>query len=117
LQFGPRVDVLDACPKAEGMMMMIRSMSPDVLIVDEIGREEDSMAIMEAVNAGITLVMTTHGNNFEEIKKRPILKSIIDQQVFNRYIELSRAQGPGTVSTIKDANGLPYTLEKRLIGP
>ena len=43
LQFGPRVDVLDACPKAEGMMMMIRSMSPDVLIVDEIGREEDRL--------------------------------------------------------------------------
>ena len=37
--FGTRVDVLDACPKAEGMMMMIRSMSPDILIVDEIGRE------------------------------------------------------------------------------
>ena len=35
--FGTRVDVLDACPKAEGMMMMIRSMSPDILIVDEIG--------------------------------------------------------------------------------
>src|SRR5690606_8945500 len=39
---GPRTDVLDACPKAEGMMMMIRSMSPDILVVDEIGRAEDS---------------------------------------------------------------------------
>ena len=38
MTFGPRLDVMDACPKAEGMMMMIRSMSPDVLIVDEIGR-------------------------------------------------------------------------------
>ena len=42
LSLGSRVDVLDGCPKAEGMMMMIRSMSPDVLIVDEIGRSEDS---------------------------------------------------------------------------
>ena len=50
-----RVDVLDACPKAEGMMMMIRSMSPDVLIVDEIGRKKKiAKAIMEAVNAGIS---------------------------------------------------------------
>ena len=77
--------------------MMIRSMSPDVLIVDEIGREEDSTAIMEAVNAGITLIMTTHGNNFEEVKKRPLLKQILKQQVFDRYIELSRGEGPGTV--------------------
>ena len=97
LQFGPRVDVLDACPKAEGMMMMIRSMSPDVLIVDEIGREEDRLAIMEAVNAGITLIMTTHGNNLEEIKKRPLLNHILKQQVFERFIELSRSKGPGTV--------------------
>src|SRR5690606_10491472 len=70
MTFGPRLDVLDACPKVEGMMMMIRSMSPDVLIVDEIGRKEDADAIMEAVNAGIKLIMTTHGNSFEEIGKR-----------------------------------------------
>ncbi|RST73791.1 stage III sporulation protein AA [Siminovitchia acidinfaciens] len=105
LQFGPRVDVLDACPKAEGMMMMIRALSPDVLIVDEIGREEDKAAIMEAVNAGITLMMTTHGNSLEEIKKRPLLKEIIDHQVFQRFIELSRNDGPGTVVSIKDHNG------------
>ena len=54
--FGTRVDVLDACPKAEGMMMMIRSMSPDISIVDEIGRKEDSEAIMEAVHAGVQLL-------------------------------------------------------------
>lgn len=105
LQFGPRVDVLDACPKAEGMMMMIRALSPDVLIVDEIGREEDKTAIMEAVNAGITLMMTTHGKNLEEIKKRPLLKEIIGQRVFQRFIELSRDSRPGTVISIKDQNG------------
>ena len=65
---------MDACPKAEGMMMMIRSMSPDVLIVDEIGRSRRCEAIKEAVNAGIKLIMTTHGESLEEIKKRPILK-------------------------------------------
>ncbi len=61
MTFGAPFDVLDACPKAEGMMMMIRSMSPDVLVVDEIGRREDAEAIMEAVHAGIKLMMTTHG--------------------------------------------------------
>ncbi len=105
LQFGTRVDVLDACPKAEGMMMMIRALSPDVLIVDEIGRREDKEAIMEAVNAGITLMMTTHGNDLEEIIKRPLLREIIEQQVFQRFIELSRDNGPGTVISIKDQNG------------
>jgi stage III sporulation protein AA len=105
LTFGNRIDVLDACPKAEGMMMMIRSMSPDVLVVDEIGREEDALAIMEAVNAGIKLIMTTHGSSLEEIRNRPSLKNILEQQIFQRFIELSRQDGPGTVTFIKDGSG------------
>ncbi|MEI5908114.1 stage III sporulation protein AA [Bacillus spongiae] len=111
LAFGPRVDVLDACPKAEGMMMMIRSMSPDVLVVDEIGREEDARAILEAVNAGITLFMTTHGHSFSDIKKRPILREIINLGIIDRYIELSRKTGPGTISTIRDHEGKGFLKE------
>lgn len=105
LTFGVRTDVLDGCPKAEGMMMMIRSMSPDVLIVDEIGRQEDTEAILEAVHAGIRLVMTTHGESQEELYDRPTLRPIIDQRIFDRYIELARTNGPGTVSAIKDKDG------------
>lgn len=105
LTFGNRVDVMDSCPKAEGMMMMIRSMSPDVLVVDEIGRKEDTEAILEAVHAGICLIMTTHGDSYTDILQRPILKPILDQKFFNRFIELSRGKGPGTVVSIKDENG------------
>jgi stage III sporulation protein AA len=105
LQFGPRVDVLDACPKAEGMMMLIRSMSPDVLIVDEIGRKEDGQAILEAVNAGITLIMTTHGSSFEEIRKRPILKDIMSLNSIDRFVELKRGDSPGEIHNILSENG------------
>lgn len=105
LTFGYRLDVLDACPKAEGMMMMIRSMSPDVLIVDEIGRKEDAEAIQEAVNAGIKLIMTTHGSSLEEISMRPTLRDILNQHIFERFVILNRASGPGTITQILDANG------------
>ena len=105
LTFGDRLDVLDACPKAEGMMMMIRSMSPDILVVDEIGRKEDTEAIQEAVHAGITLMMTTHGTSIEEVKNRPSLRNILEQQIFHRFVVLSRASGPGTITQILDANG------------
>ncbi|WP_160721598.1 stage III sporulation protein AA [Bacillus sp. USDA818B3_A] len=105
LTFGHRLDVLDACPKAEGMMMMIRSMSPDVIVCDEIGRQEDAVAIQEAVHAGIKLIMTTHGSTLDEIKKRPSLKEIIDQKIFDRFVILSRASGPGTITRILDATG------------
>ena len=105
MTFGPRMDVLDACPKAEGMMMMIRSMSPDVLVVDEIGRSEDAEAIMEAVNAGIKLIMTTHGESYEEIKKRPTLKGLLNEKVIERFVILSRTSGPGTITSILDGEG------------
>jgi stage III sporulation protein AA len=105
MTFGPRVDVLDACPKAEGMMMMIRSMSPDVLLVDEIGRQEDGEAIMEAVHAGIKLMMTTHGRSWEEIKNRPTLKQILEIGIFERYVILDRTGGPGNIASILDKSG------------
>ena len=105
MSFGHRLDVLDSCPKAEGMMMMIRSMSPDVLVVDEIGRKEDAEAIKEAVHAGIKLIMTTHGSSLDEVKNRPSLKTIIDQNIFQRFIVLSRFHGPGTITHILDRNG------------
>lgn len=116
LTFGHRLDVLDGCPKAEGMMMMIRSMSPDVLIVDEIGSHEDKEAILEAVNAGIKLIMTTHGRSFEEMKQRPTLAPIIEAGIFKRFIELDRTNGPGGIKAIKDGQGRLLQTEKQLIG-
>lgn len=114
LTFGHRLDVLDACPKAEGMMMMIRSMSPDVLIVDEIGRKEDAEAIEEAVHAGIKLMMTTHGTSLEEVRKRPSLRAILDQGIFQRYVVLSRKEGPGTITHILDGNGYEMNHKVRV---
>lgn len=113
-QFGERVDVLDACPKAEGMMMMIRSMSPDVLIVDEIGTKEDAVAVMEAVHAGVQLLVSVHGHHASELKNRPSLKMLFEAKVFDRFLELSRKDGPGTVQQILDQNGRDFTLERRV---
>lgn len=105
MDFGTRIDVLDGCPKAEGMMMMIRSMSPDILVADEIGRQEDTAAVMEAVNAGTTLFITAHGNHLEEILARPIMKQILEEARFERIMELERTAQPGMVGSIRDAYG------------
>ncbi|MDP5275674.1 stage III sporulation protein AA [Chengkuizengella axinellae] len=102
---GPRTDVLDSCPKAEGMMMLIRSMSPEVMIVDEIGRDEDVKAIHEAVHAGIRVITTSHALNMEDIKNRPILKQLCNEGIFSRYVVLSRRQGIGTIEEILDEKG------------
>jgi len=104
LDVGPRTDILDGCPKAEGMIMLIRSMSPEVIIVDEIGRIDDSIAINDAINAGVAIITSVHGFNVEDIMKRPILAKLINEKVFNRYIILSRRFGVGTVESILDDN-------------
>lgn len=102
---GPRTDVLDGCPKAEGMMMLIRSMSPDVLIVDEIGRAEDAAAIHEALHAGISVIATAHGRDLEDIRRRPILRELVHDGVFDRYVVLERRTGAGPSSAVYNADG------------
>ncbi|MFD0711043.1 stage III sporulation protein AA [Paenibacillus sp. GCM10027626] len=87
---GPRTDVLDACPKAEGMMMMIRSMSPEVLIVDEIGKTEDAEAILDASHAGIAVIATAHANNLKDASARPVLRRLLDEGAFAQCVELRR---------------------------
>jgi stage III sporulation protein AA len=99
---GPRVDVLDACPKAEGMMLLIRSMSPEVVVTDEIGSEEDTNAILEALHAGVKLLTTAHGSSLANIQGRPSLQPIFEQHVFDRYLILSKRNGAGTIEAILD---------------
>ncbi|MFC4769141.1 stage III sporulation protein AA [Effusibacillus consociatus] len=102
---GSRTDVLDGCPKAQGMLMMIRSMSPHVLITDEIGREEDRDAIQEAVHAGVHVIASAHGYNLAEIKNRPAIQSLFEAKVFSRFLVLSRRNGPVTLEGVYDKNG------------
>jgi stage III sporulation protein AA len=102
---GPRTDVLDGCPKAEGMMMMIRSMSPEVMVVDEIGRQEDAEAIHEAVHAGIRIIATAHGNNLDDIRSRPVLRQLVADEVFTRYVVLYTKEGIPAVLSVSDGRG------------
>ncbi|WCN38920.1 stage III sporulation protein AA [Aneurinibacillus uraniidurans] len=99
---GPRTDVLDACPKAEGMMMMIRSMAPDVLITDEIGRPEDALALEEAIHAGITVLTSAHGKDVKDIMRRPVLSRLLQSGIFERYLVLSRTPRIGTIAGVYD---------------
>lgn len=115
--FGPRVDVLDACPKAEGMMMLIRSMSPEILIVDEIGRKEDGEAILEAIHAGVYLIVTVHGHHLKDLYKRPSLIPLLETGIFERFIELSREKGPGTIQRILTENGNDILKQVRVSIP
>ena len=102
LDVGTRTDVLDACPKAWGIMLAIRSLSPEVVAVDELGREEDALAVEEALRAGVSVLATAHGSSREELVRRPGLSRLLANGAFERLIILGRSHGPGTVERVTD---------------
>ncbi len=105
LDVGLRTEVLDACPKAEGIMMMIRAMSPDVIVTDEIGREEDVYALHEAINAGVVVITSAHAGSFAELQNRPVLARLLREKFFERIVLLGSSRGVGTIEEIFDATG------------
>lgn len=105
VDLGPRVDVLDGCPKACGMLMLIRSMGPQVIAVDELGREEDAIAVREALHAGVSVIATLHGWDLEEVVQRPFVGDLIKNKFFDRYIMLDNVPRLGTIRKIVDGTG------------
>ncbi len=102
---GPRTDVLDSCPKARGIGMLVRAMAPDVIAVDELGHSDDVAAVVDALRTGVRILGTAHAESLEEAFKRPTLKVLFEQQVFERIVVLSRKRGPGTIAGVFD----PFT--------
>lgn len=104
-ELGIRTDILDCCPKAKGMLMLIRSMSPQIIAVDEIGSKEDLEAIDYVIGCGCKLIATVHGNSIEDIKEKPILNELVQKKLFERYIILNNIKGIGHLDEIYDSIG------------
>ena len=102
---GMRTDILDRCPKADGMIMLIRSMAPQVVAVDEIGAKEDVHAIEYAMHCGCKMLATAHGDSMEEICKKPIFEKLIREKRFERYVILSNRYRLGGIEAVYDENG------------
>lgn len=114
VRLGPRVDVLDGCPKASGILMLIRSMAPQVVVTDELGRNEDVTAVREALNAGIRIIASIHGHDAREVLHRPYIGDLIKDKYFDRYVVLSNQPCVGTITEIiavKQSKHL-YSLSK-----
>lgn len=90
---GIRTDVLDACPKVHGMMMLIRSMSPEVVAIDELGSAADVEAMYRVSACGCSLLATVHGFGIEELKKKDYMAKVLREGLFARYIVLDKENG------------------------
>lgn len=108
---GMRTDVLDCCPKAEGMMILLRAMAPQIIAVDELGSESDGYAVQSVFHCGCKLLATAHGNSLEDIRRSPLLREMVQNQMFERYILLGDRQNPGRVRKILDGEGAELLKE------
>ena len=89
MNVGIRSDVLDNCLKTNGIIMAIRSLSPEVI-----------EALSMAFNSGVKMILTVHGIDLEDVSRRKSLKELIDENILERIIVLSCKNGPGTLEKV-----------------
>lgn len=88
LDVGQCTDIIEGCSKEEGMMILLRTMSPDIIAVDEIGDQKDIGAIRYILKGGCKLMATVHGGDLEEVARRPYIGELIRDKLFEYYVVL-----------------------------
>ena len=101
LEVGRHTDVLDACPKAQGVPMLLRAMNPQVIAVDEVAVAEDVAALELAAGAGVALLATVHAAGVEDLRKKPILAGMLDRGLFQKSVRIARL-GEGRWYDVED---------------
>ena len=86
---GSSTDVLTGCPKAPGVMMLLRSMNPQIIALDEITAEEDVAAVSEISNCGVKIFATAHGAAVADLEKRPLYRRLLELRAFDKAVVIS----------------------------
>jgi stage III sporulation protein AA len=84
------VDVLRGYPRAKGIEIATRTLSPEVIFCDEIGSAEEAKAILSAQNSGVPLIATAHAESREALLRRPNIRMLYENEIFLYYIGLKR---------------------------
>ncbi len=93
LDLGPHTDIMDGCGKAEGLMMLLRGMNPQVLAVDEITAPEDVQALETAAGCGTALLASAHGRSVEDLRRRPLYERLLERRIFQKVLLVQRRGG------------------------
>lgn len=88
--FGRRMDVLSGCPKEIGLEMVLRTMGPDYIAVDEITAEADSRALVRAFGCGVELLATAHAASIQDLYNRKAYRPFVEAGVFQTVLVLNR---------------------------
>lgn len=93
MDLGPRTDVMEGCPKADGLLMLLRGMTPQMLASDEITAPNDLDAMEQAAGCGVTLLATAHGSDVKDLKLRPLYRRMMEQRIFRRLVTIKITKG------------------------
>ena len=86
LEVGPHTDVMDGCPKALAVPMLLRAMTPQVIALDEVALPEDVAAVRAAVGCGITLLATVHAASLADLEARETGRALLETGAFRRAV-------------------------------
>lgn len=85
---GKRMDVLSDCPKKQGIEILLRTMGPEYIAMDEITAQEDCQALIEASNCGVHLISTAHASSIEDYLSRKIYCPLVERKIFHTIVLL-----------------------------
>ncbi len=85
---GEFCDVLSGYPKAEGIINAVRTLSPDIIICDEIGDREDADAVCDVINSGVVIISSAHACNVDELYRRASIRKLLKSGVFEKIVLL-----------------------------
>lgn len=105
LDVGCRTDVLDGCPRDQGLEMLVRSMGPQVVAADEIGRRADVRALENVLAAGVAVLTTAHARDLAEARQRPVLRGLLAEGYFQRAVILGRREGRPEIAGVAELPG------------
>lgn len=92
MDVGPHTDVLDACPKALGIPIVLRAMNPQIIAVDEITVREDLRAVSMAAGCGVGLLATIHAADLSELEQKPLYRQLLEDRVFRLAVRIVRTE-------------------------
>ncbi len=98
---GIQTDLLEGCSRANGIISAIRTLSPQLIVCDEISTFEDCEAILRGQGCGVKFIATAHAESFEDLKSRTLLEPLFKMKVFDYVIFLEGESKPGKVSEVR----------------
>ncbi|MBP7175288.1 MAG: stage III sporulation protein AA [Thermoclostridium sp.] len=102
---GMRTDVIHGIPKKEGMEMLLRGMSPNVIALDELGNPQDVSTVLAVMNGGIRIIATAHGYDVKQLKNRLGFRELFEVNTFERFMVLTENEKNQYTIKIMDGDG------------